>query len=175
MKTIKLISILTILFFPISGMAGDPIKSAESAGPPDLATKATIMDWNDKVLRKGSNGWTCLPDRPDTPGNDPWCVNQSWMNFLKAYKSKTQPSYTTVGVAYMLQGDTPVSNSDPYAAHKTNDADWVMNLGPHLMVLLPHLEDMGDVPTEWRKGGIWIMWKGTPYQHLMIPLESMSK
>ena len=32
------------------------------------------MDWNLEVIREGSNDWTCLPDRPDTPGNDPWCV-----------------------------------------------------------------------------------------------------
>ncbi len=52
------------------------IKSAQSAAPPSISDKATIMDWDNNVLREGANGWTCLPDRKDTPGNDPWCVNK---------------------------------------------------------------------------------------------------
>lgn len=165
-----------VLAFPLMVLADNSqIKSAESAGPKDLASKATIVDWDDKVLRKGTNGWTCLPDHPGTPGNDPWCVNESWLKFLKAYKSKTRPDYDQVGVAYMLMGDTAVSNSDPFASKKTSDADWVTGLGSHLMILLPNKKALDSVPNEWRKGGPWIMWNDTPYEHLMIPLESMSK
>ena len=96
-----------------------------------------MTDW---VLRKGTNGWTCLPDRPDTPGNDPWCVNEPWLNFLKAYVKKETPSYTQVGFAYMLMGDTPVSNTDPYATEPTSPEDWVTDLGPHMMMLVPDKE-----------------------------------
>ncbi len=173
MKSIFIL--LAVLLFPIAGFAGDAqIKSAESAAFSALSSKATIMDWNDKVLRKGSNGWTCLPDR-DTPGNDPWCVNDAWMNFLTAYKSKTKPSYTQVGVAYMLQGDTPVSNSDPYATKPTTEADWVTGLGGHLMIVIPDVKSISSYPTDWKQGGPWIMWKGTPYEHLMIPLDKVGK
>ncbi|NIX25335.1 MAG: hypothetical protein GWN07_38280, partial [Actinobacteria bacterium] len=41
------------------------IHSAMSAAPASIAEDATIMDWDMTVLREGSNGWTCLPDRPD--------------------------------------------------------------------------------------------------------------
>ena len=59
MTRINVLALLFVLLFPLSVMAGsDPIKSAESAGPPDLTSKATIKDWNGKILRKGSNGWT---------------------------------------------------------------------------------------------------------------------
>lgn len=164
------------IFTPLTALAGDSqIKSAESAGPKDLASQATIVDWNDEVLRKGSNGWTCLPDNTDTPGNDPWCVDASWLNFLNAYKSKTKPDYNQVGIAYMLMGDAAVSNSDPFASKKTSDADWVTGLGAHLMILIPNKKALDRVPNEWRKGGPWIMWNDTPYEHLMIPLEPMSK
>lgn len=175
MKKLVGIAALFILMSPMAALAGeDPIKSAESAAFPSLASKATIMDWNDKVLRKGSNGWTCLPDR-DTPGNDPWCVNDAWMNFLTAYKSKKNPSYTQVGVAYMLQGDTPVSNSDPFATKPTSDDDWVTGLGPHLMILVPDVATFSSYPTDHTNGGPWIMWGGTPYAHLMIPLGKVGK
>ncbi len=176
MNLIRSFTILTILLFPFSVMAGgDPIKSAESAGPPDLTSKATIKNWDGKVLRKGSNGWTCLPDMPSTPLNDPWCVDKSWSNFLDAYMNKTKPSYDQVGVAYMLMGDAEVSNSDPFASKKTNDADWVTGLKAHLMILVPNVRSLDSYPTDWRKGGPWIMWNDTPYEHLMIPIENMSR
>ncbi len=50
----------------------DLIKSAMSAAPPAVAEHATIVavsaDGTMKVLRKGDNGFTCLPDSPNTPG-----------------------------------------------------------------------------------------------------------
>lgn len=48
---------------------------AESAGPSSLSKNATIMDWDGKELRKGANGWTCMPDNPNTPDTDPMCMN----------------------------------------------------------------------------------------------------
>lgn len=168
--------ILIFLLIPLTAMAGgDAIKSAESAGPPDLAAKATIKDWDGKVLREGSNGWTCLPDMPGTTETDPWCVDKTWSGFLDAYLNKKKPSYDQVGVAYMLAGDTAVSNSDPYASKKTNDADWVTGVKAHLMILIPNVKSLNTYPTEWREGGPWIMWKGTPYEHLMVPIDSMKR
>src|SRR5689334_10649239 len=55
----------------------DPIASAESAAPAAVSSKATIVQFDGKgamtVLRKRTNGWTCMPDAPDTPGPDPMC------------------------------------------------------------------------------------------------------
>ncbi len=173
MKLFSFYSICFILLLQATSYASDKvIQSAESAAFPALSSNATIMDWNDKVIRKGTNGWTCLPDR-DTPGNDPWCVNEAWMNFLQAYKSKTKPSYDQVGVAYMLQGDTPVSNSDPYATKP--DGNWVTGLGAHLMILVPDKKSIASYPSDWKQGGPWIMWGGTPYEHLMVPLDKVGK
>ncbi len=143
-----------------------------SAAPSSVSAKATVLDWNLKTLREGTNGWTCLPDRPDTPGNDPWCVNEPWLNFLKAYVKKEKPTYTDIGFAYMLMGDTPVSNRDPYTTQPTGKEDWVANLGPHLMMLIPNREMLKNISTDHLNGGPWIMWPDTPYAHIMIPLES---
>lgn len=148
-----------------------PIESAISAAPASISENAAVKDWDGNQLRAGTNGWTCLPDRPDTPGNDPWCVNEPWLDFLNAYVNKTEPTYAQVGIAYMLQGDTPVSNTDPYATEKTTDEDWVEHIGAHLMVLVPDVKMLANVPTDPNNGGPWIMWPDTPYAHLMIPLE----
>ena len=42
-----------------------------------------------------------------------------------------------IGFAYMLQGDTSVSNTDPYATTPTTPNDWVDHVGPHLMIPIP--------------------------------------
>ncbi len=157
---------------PAPAIADDPIQSARSAAPASISADATIMDWDLNVVSQGSNEWTCLPDRPNTPGNDPWCVTEAWLNFLQAYVSQTEPTYTDLGFAYMLQGDTPVSNADPFATEETGPADWVTDLGPHLMMVVPNREVLEAISTDHLNGGPWIMWPDTPYAHIMIPLEN---
>jgi hypothetical protein len=161
------------LLLPLAAWADEAqIKSAQSAGPSSISKNATIKDWNMNVLREGTNGWTCLPDNAGTPGTDPWCVNDPWLNFLDALTKKKNPTYTGVGVAYMLQGDTAVSNTDPFATEPTPGDDWVKDLGAHLMILLPDQKALKNIPTNSKNGGAWIMWPDTPYAHLMIPIDS---
>ncbi len=151
------------------------IKSAESAAPASVSADAQIVDWAMNELRAGTNGWICLPDNAETPGTDPWCLTDAWMNFLHAYVSKTEPTYEEIGFAYMLQGDTPVSNSDPFAAEPTGPEDWVTDLGAHLMILVPDPALLENISTDHLNGGPWIMWPNTPYAHIMIPLESRGR
>jgi len=171
MKNLRL-SFLILLMATGPAISDNVIESAMSAAPESISANATIMDWNFSVIKEGSNGWTCLPDRPDTPGNDPWCVDDPWVNFLRAYVKKEKPSYTEIGFAYMLMGDTPVSNADPYATEATGPDDWVTDLGPHLMILNPDLDLLKGISTDHLSGGPWVMWPDTPYAHIMVPLES---
>ena len=48
-----------------------------SAGPATITEHAAVMDWpanpkdgmsHGRVLRQGTNGWTCMPDVPGRPG-----------------------------------------------------------------------------------------------------------
>lgn len=150
----------------------DPIESAMTAGPASIAAEATVLDWNMNVLRQGTNAWTCLPDRPDTEGPDPWCVDDQWLGFLKAYVGRTAPSITRVGFAYMLSGDSPVSNSDPFATEPTGPEDWVTDVHGHIMIVVPDPKALEGISTDHRNGGPWVMWANTPYAHLMIPVDS---
>ncbi len=146
------------------------IQSAHSAGPNSLAKNATIRQWDGQVLRKGTNGWTCLPDAPGNGGPDPWCIEASWQNLLSALKNKKAPSYKKVGIAYMLAGDAPISNITP--AGKKADGDWVEGLKAHLMILVPDHTMFNNISTDPNNGGPWIMWPKTPYAHIMIPIDS---
>ncbi|MDK2744599.1 MAG: hypothetical protein H8K03_04375 [Nitrospira sp.] len=145
---------------------------AERAAPSSLSQHATIMSRDGQVVRKGSNGWTCVPDDPNTSGTDSICMNEPWRNFWEALKDKKKPAVTQVGIAYMLQGDRPVSNTDPYATEPKPGDEWVEGVGAHLMILLPDAGLLKNVPTDSKNGGPWIMWAGTPYAHLMVPIDS---
>ena len=162
-----------LLLLTSTAMAQDKaIKSAMSAGPSSISADATILDWEMNVLREGTNEWTCLPDRPNTEGADPWCITGPWLNFLDAYVNQTEPTYDEMGIAYMLVGDSPVSNSDPYATGPTGPEDWVTGLGAHLMVIVPDKSLLEGMTTDHLNGGPWVMWANTPYAHIMIPIDS---
>jgi hypothetical protein len=173
MRRLIPVQLLLLALVPLSAVAQQSvIDNARRAGPASIANEATVMNWSLEVVHEGSNGWTCLPDRPDTEGDDPWCVNGAWLDFLKAYVAQTEPTYNTIGIAYMMVGDSPVSNSDPYATSPTTPDDWVTDLHAHLMVLVPDLSLLEGISTDHLNGGHWVMWPGTPYAHLMIPIDS---
>lgn len=162
-----------LLLVTSTAMAQDKaIKSAMSAGPSSISADATILDWEMNVLREGTNEWTCLPDRPDTEGTDPWCISGPWMSFLQAYVTQTEPDYDELGIAYMLMGDSPVSNTDPYATAPTGPEDWVTDVGAHIMLLVPDHAMLEGLSTDHRNGGPWVMWPNTPYAHVMVPTEN---
>jgi hypothetical protein len=37
------------------------------------------------------------------------------------------------------------------------------------MMLVPDPSKLSDMPTDPDNGGPWVMWKDTPYVHVMIP------
>lgn len=55
------------------------ITSAMAAAPVKVGAGATIVamgaDGKMRTLREGSNGFTCMPDNPATPGPDPMCMD----------------------------------------------------------------------------------------------------
>ncbi len=151
------------------------IQSAMSAALPVIAESATIIDWPSEpggepaLLREGSNDWLCLPDNIGTPGNDPMCVDPTWQIWMNAYMAGAEPEITAPGISYMLAGGSDPSNFDPYATGPEEGEDWV-NSGPHIMLLMPGGFDPADFSTDHLSGGPYIMWEGTPYEHLMVPV-----
>lgn len=151
------------------------IASAISAAPPELAPGATVMDWAAEPggamaeLRKGTNGWTCMPDIPTTPGNDPMCLDEAFLNWAAAWMSKTQPNVGGVGFGYMLQGGTDASNTDPYATEPRPGETWVKS-GPHIMVVVPDPAALEGISSDPESGGPFVMFTGTPYAHVMVPI-----
>jgi hypothetical protein len=150
------------------------IAKATSAAPADIGRNAAVMamgtDGKMKELRAGTNGWMCMFD----PVGDTMCLDKEWQAWGDAWMNKkAPPKPKAVGVAYMLKGDKGASNTDPYATKKTADNHWVVS-GPHIMLLPTDASQLDAYPTDWTKGGPWVMWKGTPYAHVMVPTTAMS-
>jgi hypothetical protein len=130
------------------------------------------MDWEGNVLREGSNEYVCYPTAPpskEAGGFCPLCLDSVWREWLDAYANEQPFSATQVGVAYMLSGDCPVSNTDPYAEGPTDDNQWIPGEGPHLMLIVPDSASLAGMSTDPHSGSPYVMWKGTPYVHVMVP------
>jgi hypothetical protein len=69
----------------------------------------------------------------------------------------------------MLAGDEGASNIDPFAEGPTDDNQWIKE-GPHLMLIVPDAAALETIPTDPKVGGPYVMWKGTPYAHVMVPV-----
>ena len=169
-----LTALAVVIFMPLTAQAQDRealIKNALSAAPPSITDNATVKDWEGNVLREGTNGWTCFPDfAPESPGNSPMCLDDQWMKFVDAWANNTEPAYDRIGFGYMLQEGEPGSNIDPNATEATPDNEWIDNPGPpHLMVVVPDPKMLEGLPTDPENGGPWVMWRGTPLVHVMIP------
>ena len=98
------------------------------------------------------------------------CLDRQWQNWLQAFTNKTTPRITGAGVAYMLRGDKGASNTDPFATGPTATNQWIVSPA-HIMVLFEDATTLDAFPTDPMNGGPWVMWKGTPYAHLMVPVS----
>jgi hypothetical protein len=152
----------------------DRIQIGMSGAPAGIASAATIMDFDASgnliELQPGTNGWLCIvDDTPAAPGDSPDCLDPTWQKWFDAYMKKETPMISGVGVAYMLQGGLSPSNTDPFAETPPPGMPW-MEDGPHVMLIVPDPKLLDAFPAEHTNGGPYVMYRGTPYAHLMMPV-----
>ena len=161
---------------PAPGSREWKIQDAMKAAPAEIARAAAIMDWpaspsgQPTQLRAGTNGWTCFPDLPSSPADDPSCLDGQFMNWAGAWMGHKTPQVTGVGVAYMLLGADDASNTDPFATKPDSGKSWV-HTGPHLMIIVPGARYPG-VATVPKAGTPYVMFPNTPYAHIMAPTQA---
>lgn len=149
------------------------IANAMSAAPAAISHEATIiaMDGNKvRTLRQGKNEYTCVPDDPGSPGNDPMCLDRNAMLWLQAWMDHKDAPKGKMGLVYMLQGGSDASNDDAFATAPPHGKKWVTT-GPHVMVvgMAGMLDDVPRSPDDPKKP--FIMWGGTSYEHIMMPVR----
>jgi hypothetical protein len=157
-----------------TGAANDKaatIREALSAARPEMAKTATVKDWDGNVLKQGDGPYTCFPTPPamKQTGKAPMCLDKTWQDWAAAWQGKKDFKADHVAIGYMLEGDTGASNTDPYAQSATSDNHWVVS-GPHTMVLVPDASQLDAISDDPNNGGPFVMWKGTPYAHIMVPV-----
>ncbi len=152
------------------------IASAMHAAPARVAKDATIIamgaDGKMRTLRQGSNAFTCMPDNPTTPGPDPMCMDQNALAWANAWMAHEHPPAGKLGMMYMLAGGTDASNTDPYAQKPDSGNHWIKT-GPHLMIVGADPAFYASYPksADPDTGMPYVMWAGTPYEHLMAPVK----
>jgi hypothetical protein len=178
------LALASLLIAPFTAAAADApqmtdaelIKSALAAAPAGVAPNAKVVAMDAKggmrTLREGSNGFTCMPDEPSTPGPDPMCVDKASMDFLHAMMTHASPPSGHVGLMYMLAGGTDASNTDPYSKAPSAKDHWIKT-GPHLMIAGADAAFYAMYPKDADPDTSrpYVMWAGTPYQHLMVPVK----
>ena len=145
------------------------LAKVKSAAPEQIVSKATIVmmqEGKPRPLQTGSNGYTCLI----IPDGTPTCADENGMEWMKAVGAKQTPP-NKVGFIYMLAGDTGTSNHDPH--DKTSHQHWVQT-GPHVMIVGPMVKEMPGYPRNVDVADPtqpYVMYPGTPYEHLMLPVS----
>jgi hypothetical protein len=145
------------------------IAKVKTAAPEQIVSKATItmtQDGKPKQLQAGSNGFTCMVSGDGTP----LCSDANGIEWIKAIVAKTPPP-DKLGFIYMLAGDTGTTNHDPH--QKETRMHWVQT-GPHVMIVGPRVREMMGYPRTLDVADAsqpYVMYPGTPYEHLMLPTQ----
>jgi hypothetical protein len=148
------------------------IKRAENGAPAAISAKAAIarIDPSKKTvteLRAGANGFTCsvIPDSMDTP----YCGDKhAWAWFAALLTGQPKPPNSEPGVSYMMQGgvhdETPVGDIVMEKGVNTKE----VREPPHWMLMWPIDAAASGLPTRPNPSGVYVMFAGTPYAHLMV-------
>ena len=158
-----------------------------TAAPSYIAKNATVLNEKMEMLREGTNGWTCLPVNPrgmSDPENGwkdaheamPLCGDAEVFKWISAYLSDEVPDMDYDGYAWMLHGDMGEDNSTPKVMSKDDakEGHWIES-GPHLMRMPKDPSSLDGMTTDFNSGAPYVMFSGTPYAHVMYPIQDYYK
>ena len=179
---------LLVMFFSINLSADEPsgshvqnewqIWAYTSAAPDFIGDFATVIGADGSVIREGTNGWRCeafipMPEGGFKSPHDaaPACSDKNSVAWANAYKAGTIPEMEGDGWIWMIHGDLGVDNfivgtdGQKNAGHKH-----YIESGPHMMLMPKDPSSLDAQSTDYTSGAPYVMFKGTPYAHLMVPL-----
>jgi hypothetical protein len=83
----------------------EKIADALRAGPVFITKDATLLDWPSapggeyRLLRKGSNEWTCLPAIPGYPHDEPGCFDPLFLRWIQDSLAGRTPHIDRIGIS----------------------------------------------------------------------------
>ena len=191
----KLLLIISALLahYAVSGESNAIHSSSEwqiwaysTAAPNFIGTRATIVSPSNAVLREGDNGWTCMAGNSRPMPSSGWknaheampvCADAQSLKWMQAYMSGSTPELEHDGFMWMLHGDVGEDNTTPMVMSKEEAKDpsqWIES-GPHLMLMPKDPRAIANHTTDFTSGAPYVMFPGSKYAHLMIPLRDYYK
>lgn len=156
------------------------IADALRAGPAFVTKDAVIKDWpaNPKdphgeyrVLRAGTSDWTCLPGVPGYPHDEPMCLDTTSFQWIKDSLAGLPVHTDRIGVMYMFTGAWV---SDLHG--DSHSADHTYHVGPHVMIITPHNEDLEAFNRDGSNGQIYVSHlPGRSELFLVMPYKDFSQ
>jgi len=148
------------------------IKMAEAGAPAAISTKAAVIriDGAKKTtaqVRAGSNGFTCsvIPDESQAP----FCGDaNAWAWFDAAFTGKPKPTNPAPGISYMAQGGIHYEMPNGDIVMEAGPGTKSVGEPPHWMLMWAFDPSSSGLPTKPNPSGVYIMFAGTPYAHLMV-------
>jgi len=144
------------------------VAKAMTAAPREIAAHATIMritHGSMQTLKAGTNEITCM-----IMAGGPMCASPIGMDWVYAWQTHGPPP-DGLGLIYRLSGGTGMSNTDPWATNPTPGNHWVKT-GAHIMMVGLPVKKMLGFPRTLDPDSTkpFVMWSGTPYEYVIIPL-----
>jgi hypothetical protein len=157
---IKLLTIVLLTVFTAFAQSSDrlpvtdeeKIADAMRAGPAFITKDAAVLDWPSKpggeyrILRKGSNEWTCLPGVPLYPHDEPGCFDAVFLQWMQDSLAGRTPHIDRIGISYMYMG----------AVRRFHPDDRDFHVGPHLMIVSPHQEEFQHLNRDGSNGMAYV-------------------
>jgi len=158
----------------------EKIADALRAGPAFITRDAAIADWpaNPKdskaeyrILRAGKSAWTCLPGILGYPHDEPMCLDKTSMQWIKDSLADRPTHIDRIGVMYMFSGAWV-----PDLHGMSHSADHTYHVGPHVMIITPHNEDLASFDHDGSTGQIYVSHlPGHSELYLIMPFKDWAE
>ncbi len=161
-----------------AGMSHQQVVEAAMAGGPASIARDAAIAWVDSAgtmhqMQPGTNGFTCFIARPD-PFHGPLCGDANAVAVFTAMLkgASAPPAISAPGIMYMAGGGVHYEDAQgnvlmehdlsPHAPGSRRVIE-----PPHWMLMWNYTAASG-LPTRENASGVYIMFAGTPWAHLMI-------
>jgi hypothetical protein len=150
----------------------DQTAMALSAAPAHISKDAGVMiygaDGKLTEVKKGTNGFTCIPTVMNLPVPDPICMDAASHQWITDIMNNApKPSNTVPGIAYMARGGSHFEKNGKVVMTGDGGAK-VVKEPPHWMIMWPFNASASKLPTVPNPSGVYVMFEETPYAHMMI-------
>ena len=102
----------------------------------------------------------------------PTCNDKEAMKWMNAFMKNEKPKLDKDGWMWMLHGDVGEDNLVAGVLNKEDSTpgQWIES-GPHLMFIPKDIKSLDNWNTDFTTGEPYVMFPGTIYAHVMIPVE----